>query len=399
MARIAVVDLVFNYPPNGGASVDLYGLLSRLKNEHEITLFLPNHKKIKVAPDFDISYKLIDVSYFEFNHKKYPQKLREEIERYRPDYLLIADGWYLKPYIVNALKDLKPILRLYAYETLCLKSHGHFARLGKSCKKNYLADSWASLFECKICSLLWILINHNRVFLQEYLNSKVYMPGYADVVKDALRNAHKIVVYNDYTKSLISDYNGNILVVPSGVDPETFKPQPEIRVGNGIDILVFGRLEHWFKGVGSVVEACRKIWEKRKDFKLKITSSDRFKELFIEPVGWVDHTALPSLINNVDICIVPSIWEEPFGISVVEAMACGKAVLGSDAGGIPNIIEDNISGLIFKRGVKDDLVEKLELLMNDAELRERLGKAARRRVEENYSWDEIIGRHYKPLFA
>ena len=72
MAKIAVVDLVFNFPPNGGASTDLYGIISRLKEDHDIKLFLPKHDKIKISSEFDIPYKQVNSTYFGYNYKKFP---------------------------------------------------------------------------------------------------------------------------------------------------------------------------------------------------------------------------------------------------------------------------------------------------------------------------------------
>jgi len=395
MAKIAFVDLVFNYPPNGGASTDLYGIMSGLKDDHDIRLFLPAHKKINISQDFDFHYELIETSFFGFNYKSYPDKLKKELTRYEPDFLFVADGWYLKPYIINNLSEFNPILRFYAYETLCLKSHGHFARLNKLCKKNYLQDPWASTFECKICSFLWILSNHNRVFLQEFLNAKVYLPGYARIVKDALKNAWKIIVYNNFTKSIVAKYNEDVIVIPSGVDIEKFRPFNKSGKNEKIKILAFGRYEHWFKGIKLLIETCKKLWEKRQDFILCITTDKEYNEPFIQKLGWIKHSELPAIINDSDICVIPSIWEEPFGISVVEAMSCGKAVLGSDAGGIPEIIEHERSGLIFKRDLNGDLAEKLERLMDDEKLRTNLGKSARKRIEENFSWDRVINKYYR----
>lgn len=131
---------------------------------------------------------------------------------------------------------------------------------------------------------------------------------------------------------------------------------------------------------------------------MTVTSPQRFNEPFIESRSWVDHSKLSALINESDICVFPSIWEEPFGISVLEAMACGKAVVGSDAGGIPEIIEDSKSGVIFRRNQDGDLENKLELLMDNENLRLKLGESARKRIEENYSWELIIERYYQQLF-
>jgi glycosyltransferase involved in cell wall biosynthesis len=399
LSKIAFVDLVFNFPPNGGASTDIYNIMKRTMQNHDVKLFLPKHKKIKISPDFDIPFEMIESPNFGFNYKKYPQQLKKAIDIYNPDHLFIADGWYLKPYLVNHLKNFKPILRFYAYETLCLKSHGHFARLGKLCMNNYLENKWADLVECKLCSLLWIISNHNRVFLQEYLNSKAYNPKYSNVVKKALVNSERIIVYNRLTQDRILPYNENVDIVPSGVNTEIFGPSQTDKKNDKIVILAFGRLDQWYKGLDLLVQSCKKLWQERTDFILKVTTTKKFNLPFIESLGWVNHDELPNLIIDADICIFPSLWEEPFGISVLEAMSCGKPVIVSNAGALPEIVHDKETGLIFKRERFEDLKENIINLLDDKALRLQLGQNARKFVTEKYSWEIIYHDYYRLLFV
>ena len=135
-----------------------------------------------------------------------------------------------------------------------------------------------------------------------------------------------------------------------------------------------------------------------KNFELVLTTTKKYKETYIKSIGWVKHSQIPELINRSDICVVPSIWEEPFGIAVVEAMACGKAVIASDAGNIPEIIEDGCSGFIFYRNKKNDLEEKLKLLIENKELRIKFGNKARQRAVEKFDWDKIYEEFYCNLF-
>lgn len=398
LSKIAFIDLVFNYPPNGGASTDLFNIMKRARQDHDVKLFIPRHKKIRISSDFDLPFEYIDISYFEFNHKHYPEKLKKSIDRFYPDHVFIADGWYLKPHIVNCLKDYRPILRFYAYETLCLKSHGHFARLGKICKKNYFENSWDNLIDCKLCSFLWIMSNHNRVFLQEYINSKVFQPGYSDVVKKALANADRIIVYNKFTKDRMSPYNKNVDIVPSGIDIKLFKPNPTEKKNDKIVLLAFGRLDQWYKGLDTLIQSCDEIYRDRKDFVLKVTTSKQFKHPYIESTGWINHQALPELINGSDICIFPSLWEEPFGISIIEAMSCERPVIVSDAGALPEIVTENETGLVFQRNKPGDLKDKIISLIEDNALKSNLGQKARNVVSEKYSWDVIYNDYYRKIF-
>jgi glycosyltransferase involved in cell wall biosynthesis len=82
------------------------------------------------------------------------------------------------------------------------------------------------------------------------------------------------------------------------------------------------------------------------------------------------------------IGVVPSVWAEPFGIVVIEAMAGGCAVIASACGGIPEIVEDGVSGVLVPPGDPDRLRQALSELVADPARRAALGAAARSRAEE-----------------
>jgi glycosyltransferase involved in cell wall biosynthesis len=80
------------------------------------------------------------------------------------------------------------------------------------------------------------------------------------------------------------------------------------------------------------------------------------------------------------IGLAPSIWAEPFGIVVIEAMAGGTPVIASRTGGIPEIVVDGESGILVPPGDPLALRQAIERLLQDADLRERMGQAAKRRA-------------------
>jgi glycosyltransferase involved in cell wall biosynthesis len=95
---------------------------------------------------------------------------------------------------------------------------------------------------------------------------------------------------------------------------------------------------------------------------------------------------MPAIYNGLDI-IVNAAWREAFGLVVIEAMACGKVVIGTQSGGIPEIITHGSDGFLFP--VNDDLALAdllLELIQNP-DLRSRIGEAARRTVLERFTID------------
>ena len=140
------------------------------------------------------------------------------------------------------------------------------------------------------------------------------------------------------------------------------------------------------------------LWTKRRDFELVATGDPEDRsEPFERYVGWQSQAELPKLLWSSDLLAMPTVAQEALGRTAVEAMAAGVPVVASRLGGLPFTVADGATGLLAEPGDSADLAAKLETLLNDAQLRERLGEAGRRRFEEHYSWPVIIERHYRPL--
>ena len=99
-----------------------------------------------------------------------------------------------------------------------------------------------------------------------------------------------------------------------------------------------------------------------------------------------------SYINIMDICVLSSLTE---GISnaILEYMALGKPVVASDTGGTSELVEDNNSGFLFPPGDHATLARNLNLLLNDRELREKMGAHGRSRVADHFSIDLMVNRY------
>ena len=87
-------------------------------------------------------------------------------------------------------------------------------------------------------------------------------------------------------------------------------------------------------------------------------------------VGGLSAEELRKLYNRAKICVVPSVWEEPFGIVVLEALACGCAVLVSKTGGLPEAAGP--CGLYFRSGDRADLADRIKVLLANSSLRAKL---------------------------
>jgi glycosyltransferase involved in cell wall biosynthesis len=105
----------------------------------------------------------------------------------------------------------------------------------------------------------------------------------------------------------------------------------------------------------------------------------------------VPNTLMPQFYALSDIAVLPSLMEAT-SISGLEAMACGLPLIGTNVGGIPEIIEREKSGILIEPRNYEQLAKQIIRLLNDETLRKRLGKTARQRVEQIFSWDVIADR-------
>ena len=110
----------------------------------------------------------------------------------------------------------------------------------------------------------------------------------------------------------------------------------------------------------------------------------------IELVGFQTGDALNNYISNAMFSIMPSEWYENGPISLLESFACGKPVIGSDMGGIPEHISHGKDGLIFEAKNFKDLANKINTLLNDPDLLESMAQAARKKAEELYTKDKHL---------
>jgi glycosyltransferase involved in cell wall biosynthesis len=112
--------------------------------------------------------------------------------------------------------------------------------------------------------------------------------------------------------------------------------------------------------------------------------------------GFIPHADVAKFYESVDCLLLPSEsrsnWTEQFGRVMVESMACGTPVIGSDSGEIPNIVRTTGGGLVFHEGDSDDLAVQMRQMISDRDGRAEMAIAGHRYVHENYSLDRLADR-------
>lgn len=200
------------------------------------------------------------------------------------------------------------------------------------------------------------------------------------------------------------------------LDLSLFAAQPAAPLDDGQPRILFvGRLEHR-KGIETIAEAFPKVRAACPGAQLTLLGSDtpnirghasarQFLEAAFTATGDRDHVdfkdhvplqQLPGIFHDYDIVWVPSLYDN-FPITCLEAMACGKAVVVSDAGGLPEMVRHDETGLVFPAGDATALANMTLVLCRDALLRQRLGQNARDYSEQSCS-DDIIYAHTLALY-
>ena len=98
------------------------------------------------------------------------------------------------------------------------------------------------------------------------------------------------------------------------------------------------------------------------------------------------------LLDAADLCVVPSVWQEAFGLAVVEPMARGKPVVATNVGGIPEIILHGVTGLLVPPGDQSALANAIGSLLENRAAAAAMGRRAQRIVAERFTPDNQLSR-------
>ena len=111
----------------------------------------------------------------------------------------------------------------------------------------------------------------------------------------------------------------------------------------------------------------------------------------VDFVGFVPHDNMYSFISDHHFMVMPSVSEsESFGVAVLEAGACGRAVLTSRVGGVPEVLVDGQTGRLLPPGDKAKLAETIIQFAQNPDMLRDMGVAGRKFVEDNYTWDKSL---------
>ena len=195
----------------------------------------------------------------------------------------------------------------------------------------------------------------------------------------------------------------NIEVIPFGIDIEKFHQikRNDFLIDDLRGSIVIGTVKGLEKvyGIEYLIRAFKIIIENNQELSIKLVIVGKgneknnlenlVNELKIEQytifTGYVDPSKVVEYHNLMDIEVFMS-ESESFGVSVLEASACEKPVIVSNVGGLPEVVEHNMTGFIVKSRDYEKLADYLQLLIDDEKMRIDMGKNGRKMVIEKYKW-------------
>lgn len=234
---------------------------------------------------------------------------------------------------------------------------------------------------------------------------------------DSMYRAKRIFPNSGYTRDwFLRIFKGNFhekcRVIPGGVNIEKFvysesgakAVDKELNL-HGKPVVVFAGKLTKYKGVEYLVGAAKNIHGEvviLGDGPEKARLMEKAKQLNLTNIHWVGHKGagvkkLVPYYSRADVFVAPSIWDEPLGLVILEAMACQTPVVVTRKGGIPLAVKEGFNGLFVKSRNSTDIVAKVNKLFDNETMRLKMGQNARKSVEEKFSW-ELIGKKFEDRY-
>lgn len=229
------------------------------------------------------------------------------------------------------------------------------------------------------------------------------------LMKDSNRVAAAITANSEFTKRLYIKMFGRSIarkmrVIPGGVRVENYTRDPKLidkintkyGLTNKKIVLFTGRLTAE-KGAYYLVKAAPKIHgtvvivgdgPERKQLETEV-KKHKLQNVVITGYITADQQYLHSFYERADVYVAPSIWEEPLGLTILEAMGAHTPVVATKKGGIVSIIKDKTNGYLIPARNSTAIAETVNMLLDNDELRKKLAEEAYKTVLNKFSWSKI----------
>ncbi len=318
--------------------------------------------------------------------------MEQLIKDTKPDIVHLHNIYYhLSPSILLVLKKYKipVVMTLHDYKMICpnYKLYTQSA-ICERCRKHkyYQAIAHRCVFDKTMPSAMAAL---------EMSVHKIW-----GVYK---KNIDLFISPSEFLKKKFGEWGieNKIEVVPNFISPSLRVACEAISHSPCDYLLYFGRLTEE-KGLLTLIWAMKQL----PDIKLRIVGDGPLKEKLqnlvdmpdnIQLVGYKSGDELAREIVGARAVVIPSEWYENYPMSALEAISYGKPIIAANIGGLPEIVRDQKSGLLFQSGNASDLVDKIKLLWDDTALARTLGQAGQKQVSEENNPD-VYYRRIKNIY-
>jgi len=404
--RVLIVSQLF--PPYfiGGAEIAAYEQSKMLKKMGwEVKIFagkinnsIKRYALTKEKNELDIMR--INLHDIDFYHDKYlnidkeqiREMFRQQLYDYAPDVVHFHNIYGLSLGMVEDCKKFKipVVMTLHDYWGIC--------------PKNLLLDEKGSICNindgtCSICQNH--ITSESGIDVSSFQRNSTYVQIYKKA--DIIISPSKYVAEKFIERSIPRE---KFKILKYGIDLSRFKNIKKSKTKK-IRISFIGQII-WHKGLDTFLQALLTLndYEKSKievsiigtgDKVFTAYCRDLVKNLsFVKFLGKIDSEKMHEFYGSIDLLVVPSRWPENSPLVVQEAMACGIPVLGSDLGGMPELIKDGIDGFIFKHNDVISIAEKLKSIIKNPNKIFSMSENCILKSKENDLFDicEVLSENY-----
>ena len=296
----------------------------------------------------------------------------------------------------HSKKKFKKIINDFKPDVILVDRQRHFAVESSKSKIPLIVhlrgDSWSEIKWAK--NTLYNTIP-KRIALNKWIKMSEETFQNSTLILPICKHLEKIVKENYPDKETAVMYQG--------ITPERWYPQEGMKLKHPCVGLLQGAVI-WGKAQEMLI--LEKVLKKMPDVTFYWVGDGPYQDKILpilekyDNFKWLGALQYPDkvreFLTEIDVyALVSGIDMSP--LTLQEAQLMKKPVVATNVGGIPELMKDNETGFLVKKGNAEEMIEKLSLLINDKEKREEMGNAGRKFVEENFSWDKITKEFVKDL--
>lgn len=262
------------------------------------------------------------------------------------------------------------------------------------------------------------VLNQVRNFKRGYLSLfKAFLSSvYYSILQELyiLRNSSLIIAVSDTVAKVIANRpfidKNKLKVINHGINMDLFKisedetktTRKKLNILYHEKVILFLSFITKQKGADIAIRSFKRLVNENKNLKLIIAGNGEYldeakslvNQLDIKPnvifTGFIPNQDASKYYNAADIFIFPTLRLESFGIVIIEAMACGRPIIASNIGGIPDVIDDSINGLLIPPGNIDELTKKTLFLLKNKDFANKLAINAREKAVQKFSLEKMV---------